>query len=482
MKKTLIQIHKIFGSLISLLFLMWFISGIILVFVGFPHASRQERFEQLRAFNCEALKSIKPFPEFGSKKIEFELYNNTPVYRIYSGRRSQKVIDANTLLHIKSFSKAEAIKTAQNFNGCSVTQVDSLNQLDSWIPWAYYKPLLPFYKCYLNDDLHTVIYVSSKTGLIIQETNRQSRWLARFGAIPHWIYFKQLKQNQQLWEVIVVLLGIIGLIACISGLWVAFYRVKRGSDNKIVALTVYKKWDYKWHHLLGWFLGFLLCTFTLSGIFYTTGIPSWMINKPKGQSFTSQWNKSTSLDSTIHPQQIWKQLPNKMGIRKIAPSSSMNKQTVSIFYDDYRRPLSYQILNNDSIIPFSVSDKEVLEYAKNIFEEDQLTITLQTQYDNYYEANGMFYHPLPVYKIIVDDAYGTTLFIDPTNGKAVGHFDNNKRWKRWLTKGLHKFEFPIFEKYDWLRKVLLIGVLLIGTFMCVTSVVLSWKWFKRVIK
>jgi hypothetical protein len=481
LKTALIQLHKISGSFISLLFLVWFLTGIVLIFAGFPHASRQERFEHLIPFNSYDFENIQAFPPTKGK-VELEKYLDKPVYRVYFGRRAQKVYDATTLESIKSFSEDDAIVIAERFRQHPVSKIELVEELDSWIPWSYYKPLLPFYKCYVDDAAHTVLYVSSKSGAIIQETNRDSRWLARVGAIPHWIYFKQLKSNDELWKTIVVVLGIIGLLACVSGFWVAFYRVKKDENNRTVKLTVYKKWDYKWHHLMGWFLAVLMSTFTLSGIFYTTNIPSWLSAKPEGRSYLSKWNKVQVNDSLMHPSIAWKQLPNKNKLRKLAPSSSLNKQVINAYYDDYRNPQSYCIINNDSLVPFTFTETDLINYAQGIFKHDSFELKLQTSYDDYYRESGMFHHPLPAYKIIVNDEYNTQLYIDGNTGKAVTHIDNNKQWRRWLTKALHKFDFPFLANYDWLRKILLIIAMLAGSFMCITSVTLSWKWLKRVIK
>ncbi len=478
-KTTLIQIHKLTGSHISLLFLMWFLTGFILIFKGFPHASRQERFEHLTPLTDTDFESITAFPSTKGK-VELEKYGDQPVFRAYSGRRNQQVIDASTQTPIPSFSQHQAQELAESFNGHSVKHIEHLNELDSWILWSYYQPLLPFYKCYLNDAAHTVLYVSAKSGTIIQETNRASRWWARLGAIPHWIYFKQLKSNENTWQTVVVILCVIGLLASLSGFWVAFYRIKRDENNCPVKLTVYKKWDYKWHHLLGWFLALLMSTFTLSGIFYTTSVPLWLSNKP-AHSYKSQWNKASRSNDLMHPKTIWNQLPDKADVRKIAPSSAMGQPVVNVYYNDYRQATSY-LVKHDTLVPFTADEAVIRLYAKHIFKDEELTINTQTYYDDYYEPCGMFYHPLPAYKIDVDDEYKTTLFIDPQTGKAVEYFDRNKRLRRWLTKGLHKFELPFLTNHDGLRKSLLIIVLLIGTFMCVTSVVLSWKWFKRIIK
>lgn len=75
--------------------------------------------------------------------------------------------------------------------------------------------------------------------------------------------------------------------------------------------------------------------------------------------------------------------------------------------------------------------------------------------------------------------YNTILFIDPQSGKAVEYLHNNKKTERWLTRGLHKLDFSIFDNVEWLRKTILIILCLGGIAVSVTGVILSWKWLRR---
>jgi hypothetical protein len=51
------------------------------------------------------------------------------------------------------------------------------------------------------------VYVSQPTGEAVQDTTRRSRLGAYFGAIPHWIYFRQLRSNASLWTRVVIWLS-----------------------------------------------------------------------------------------------------------------------------------------------------------------------------------------------------------------------------------------------------------------------------------
>ncbi len=481
MKKFFIQIHKITGSVMSLLFLFWCMSGIVLCFKGFPHASVQKRFENLEFFSDDDFIDIKCLSESLSEKVELEKYQQKAIYRNYKGRKTQVISDAHTLQNVSFFSKANAIEEAERFINANVVHVDSISKLDSWLPWGYYKPLLPFFKCYLDDDKHSTVYVSSKTGTVIQHTTRYARWMARFGAIPHMMYFYQIKQNSKLWQNVILVLGLIGIMVSISGIIAALFRFKKNTSGRIVGITVYKKWLYKWHHILGLFIGIFFLTFLVSGIFYVSGVPSWICAKPEGRSPQRVWNQTIKQDSVMQPQRIWNLLPEKSGLRKIAWSTAMGVPVIEAYYNNYKKPIVY-VTNNDTLIPFSINQKVIEAYALQTLKNKQVSVEQQGEYGNYYKAYGMYYHPLPVYKICLNDRFNSSLYIDPQSGKAVEYFNNNKKARRILTRGLHKLDFSIFKNFSWLRITILIIISLGGLVVSFTGVLLSWKWLKRLVK
>lgn len=478
MKKFFIHIHKITGSVLSLLFLMWCFSGVILLYKGFPHATRQDRFEKLKFLNENDFINLPFFEETNSGEIELEKYHENLVYRKYKGHKAQKIYDAQTLTEYKTFSKADAVKEAEYYLGDKVVKVDSVTKINSWIPWGYYEPLLPFYKCNMADEKRTVVFISSKTGTVIQHTNRYSRWMARLGAIPHLMYFPQIKQYAKRWKNTILVLGLIGILVAVSGLVVAFFRLKRDKAGKIFSITVYKKWIYKWHHVFGLFIGVFFFTFLLSGIFYATGVPSWISAKPEGKSPQSIWNQRFETDGTMHPVRIWKLLPVKSGLHKIAWNTAMGLPVIEAYYDNYKRPVIY-IAANDTLIQFSTTEEKIKNYAIETLSSKNFSIEIQEEYDNYYKSSGMYYHSLPAYKLSFNNEFNTILYIDPQSGQAIEYFHNNKKAQRWLIRGLHKINFSFFNNVEWLRKTILIILCVGGFVVSLTGIILSWKWLRR---
>lgn len=463
----------------SLVFVVWFFSGIFLIFDGFPHASREKRFLHLTEFNAQHLQNIKAPPSKFRGKVELEICDEKLVYRVYSGRKTQKVYDALSLQPVAPYSSEFAGKLSGSFVGHPVKKIKKQDEPDQWIPWSYYKPLLPFYKCYMNDPKYTVLYISEKAGTIVQQTTRKERWSARFGSIPHWIYFKRLRLLPGIWHIVVVVLSSLGLLVSVSGIYTGLKRLRKQKKGK--GITPYKKVWYKWHHITGFVFGIFVFTFLLSGLISVTDIPDWMVCIKKSEKERIIWNQKPDLPGhkNISPIQVFNSLEKKTGIRRMVWKTVFNEPQFWVYYNNYQIPEVYCLKSGEiePVAPYSLS--QIKKQAQKLFPEIPFSIITQAAYDSYYLASRMHYLPQPVYKIELDNADQTWLYINPATGEEVKRHIKNTRLRRWLYRALHTFNFPILNKAEWLRKTILIVLSIGGLAVSISGFVLSVRWFNR---
>lgn len=482
LKNSIIQIHNLLGTFLSLMFVIWFLSGFVLIYVGFPHASREERFMHLSSLTKSDFDLIQAPSENFAGRVELEKMNGQPVYRVYSGRKSQKVYNAITLNAAQITTKQVAINLAVDFTKAKVVSVEKLDHLDQWMPWSYYRPLLPFYKCSMADEAHTRIYISAKSGNIVQKTTRKSRWLGRVGAIPHWIYFKSLRLQTGLWKNVVIWISSLGIIACLTGLIAGFIRLRKKKKHEPLSnYSPYKKFWYKWHHITGFVFGFFVFTFILSGLVSVTDIPNWMVPVHSKKSAKSVWNQK--LDLTQHSQvnipDIWTAIENENPVRKIVWKTVMNKPCFWVYRDHFQSPDVYQLGENGIFSKTVYSKKEIEAWRKEVYPDLDFYLQKQTKFDAYYQTSGMFEHPLPIWKLNLHDADDTSMYINSKTGEVVKSYTTNDRWRRWLYRSLHTLDFPFLKQHDWLRKLLLIFISLGGTVVSLSGLVLGIKWINR---
>jgi hypothetical protein len=79
----------------------------------------------------------------------------------------------------------------------------------------------------------------------------------------------------------------------------------------------------------------------------------------------------------------------------------------------------------------------------------------------------------------MNDAVGTRYYIDPGTARVVGGY-NARNWiSRWLYNGLHSLDFPWLYNYRPLWDIVVITLMLGGTALCLTSIVLTWRVLVR---
>jgi hypothetical protein len=79
----------------------------------------------------------------------------------------------------------------------------------------------------------------------------------------------------------------------------------------------------------------------------------------------------------------------------------------------------------------------------------------------------------------MNDESGTRYYIDPKTGRTVGNYSSRNWINRWLYHGLHSLDFPWLYNYRPLWDIVVITLMLGGTALCVTSLVLTYRVLAR---
>jgi hypothetical protein len=108
-----------------------------------------------------------------------------------------------------------------------------------------------------------------------------------------------------------------------------------------------------------------------------------------------------------------------------------------------------------------------------------------TRYDAYYlDRRGE--RPLPVVLVKLNDEAHSRYYIDPKTGQVAGSYrSSTESWvNRWLYHGLHSINFPWLYNYRPAWDIVVLTLMLGGTWLSVTSVIIGFqlvrrKWFLR---
>ncbi len=106
---------------------------------------------------------------------------------------------------------------------------------------------------------------------------------------------------------------------------------------------------------------------------------------------------------------------------------------------------------------------------------------LITEYDAYY-LDRHHELPLPVLRVRVKDAHQTTLYIDPHTARIVGGYSSAMWVERWLYHGFHSINLPWLYNHRPAWDLVVLTLMLGGTTLCITSVIIGWRLIRRLAK
>ncbi len=467
--KYILRVHRVLGSILSALFFIWFVSGIVMIYHSFPKVTKEDvvNMQEKITLSSICLEKIDSLSTalFDSEKINSIIINSNFVYINREGKKeSFDLSQKNSIVNLDSI--------AVRWSGSSDFTVKNISKLDQWIPFSHYKEKFPIRKYIFNDDYKTQIYIAEKTGDVLQLTTKESRFWSWIGAIPHWIYFYQLRQNRELWIWTVKLLSLLGFIMIICGVFFAIYIIKKRRGRGI-NLIPYKKRDYKLHFILGLIFGITTFTFTLSGFFSLAKAP-----KIFGKNEVAiNYNFKDYIPFSFYKLD-YKSLIQHYEDRGIVQIEWTNFKGEPYYIVSLSSGEKLYIDASKSIPRDLYLSLEIVESAMQKWNlENSYSIEVLNRYDgNYIDRRGKL--ELPVYKVVLNDPLGTQIYIAPSNAytKVTTKQD---RLQYFLYKKLHCLNFPFLVNNGLLWSVVMWFFMLGGTLLSVSGIVLTVRYIIR---
>jgi len=409
-------------------------------------------------------------------KLTLKCFDGNPYFEILSDRETYKFPADSAIEEVPPLIYQQIENYAKKWSDADFAKVDTLRELDQWIPFGRLRNDFPIYKFYFADNDKHELYISSVTGEALQYTNKNNRFWAWMGAIPHWVYFTSLRQNSQLWVDVVVWLSGIGCIMCIVGIvlgirsYIIYHRKKRKWK------TPYKKFAYKWHHILGFLFGIFVFTYVFSGMMSLATVPQWMVKVHNPEIQKNLFN-SDPVILTNYKSDYRKLLEKFEGnVKSIEWASFGDIPLYKIIVDNEMFVFN---VSGDKIQPLDITEQMIKDKLSKIHQEE-IIISLLHEYDNYY-AEKSDKLSLPVYKVEINDADNSTYYINPTNGDTR-YFTTNTKVRRWTYQALHSWKLGFLVKHPVLWNIIMWSTMIGGTIVSLTGVWLGIRYIKRKIK
>lgn len=436
-KAFLFSWHRVLGTIISLFFLMWFVSGLVLIYHDFPNVTPADKYERQEALpdslpEIRNLLSRLPESDRQIRSVKVRRFQEQTLFFIQT-KDSLYSLCADSTEQVKPITVQTLSEIAKKWSSAPPIRVDTLFERDQWIMYSRYLNEMPIYKLYFDDDEKHQLYVSSQSGEVQQFTNREQRFWAWVGAIPHKLYFPVIRKNTDVWTTVLTIGGVLAMLAALTGLCIGVYATYKKYRATRKLGTPYKKHWYKWHHVLGLVFGITLVTFAFSGAMSLQRIPQWIIKTHEAYrvSSTQLRGKPLSLDRYL--------LDYRALVREYP-------EVKTIEWTHFRDVPIYVLVteNRKVCIDASLPEAKELYLSQSEIEKAVLTVhkgssltslTTIIAYEDYYMSRKKEL-PLPVYKVEVDNADHSLYYIDPKTGDFK-YLNQSRKVRKWIFSGLH---------------------------------------------
>jgi hypothetical protein len=501
LRRTLILVHRYLGIPLSAVFVLWFVTGIAMIYVGgMPELAPRARLERLPALDLHAVRitpvdaAARAMSGFGDVRLTTVL--DRPAYRFDSRYGSATVFaDDGAVLEPVGVETAKAI--AAKFVAVDAQDIDSLGLIDRPDQWTLLLGReLPLYKLAVRDGAGTEVYVSPDSAEVKLVTTRSSRGLAWIATIPHWFYVTPLRVHQPEWYWTVVIASGTGCVLALLGLVVGVWQLRFTKPFRWSSAIRAQGW-LRWHHILGLVFGVFTLTWVFSGLlsmepFAWTNAEGLQVGEDALSGGPVELDRFPAFDAERWPALLPGRVLKELDFRRVEDEPYYLARYTSgpAELDPHRERLHQPYLVTGRAAPEqALIDARTLTVHAGPFATDSLLArlaaaagdariveqTLLTDYDDYYYSRGR-QAPLPVLRVKFDDPLSTWIYVDVGLGEVVATIHRLNRVERWLYNGLHSLDFGFW--YDR-RPLWDIGMIGLCGGALVASLIGFWLGLKR---
>jgi hypothetical protein len=502
LRKLVILSHRYLGIAISLLVVVWFVSGILMIYTGgMPTIDPQDRLDRLaplevskiRMSPAQASESAGFDPEVGfDGRVTLLTLMERPVYR-FAG---EGTVFADTGEMMEELSAEQSRAVAAGYLKLPPEKVHLMREVTEVDQWTIgLGRQMPLYKFSADDGRGSELYVQPQSGEVAMRTTRRSRALAWASTIPHWLYFASLRANQPLWYQIVVWTSALACILTVLGLILGVTQFRRPKPFHLSAAIPYSGW-MRWHYLTGVIFGLFTLTWAFSGLlsmepFEWTRAEGLEIPRETFTGGPLDLAQYTALDPIASNQLLASRSLKEVELVRIQdePYYVMRTGPAEAVARQPRERLHqpYAVTGRAEPDRLLVSAK-TLELRRKPFSTESLVARLHaavpdapiveqqllTEYDSYYYSRGR-QTPLPVLRVKFGDPAETWLYIDPEMSRVVTGVHRLSRVERWLYSGLHNLDFAFWYDRRPLWDIGMIALMLGGLASSSIGLLLSIK-------
>lgn len=495
MKRLLFLTHRWLGITLCLFMAMWFFSGVVMMYVGYPKLTAAERLERLPAIDpaacCiglgEAIRAAGAGNGEQPKEVRLTSVAAIPRYVLTFDRQRVVAVDARNGRRIDDISAAGALAAAAAFaKGEKLRYLDRVEE-DAWTHSKALDAHRPLHRIQMHDGNETLLYVSSRTGEVVRDATATERLWNWAGAWIHWLYPFRGGMLDRQWHAIVVYGSLVATVLALTGLAVGTMRWKIAGHYPNRSKSPYRASLMRWHHYLGLSFGLVSATWIFSGLL---SMNPWKVFDSGGAPLDARAYSGGAIEA----KNFTVDLRGLMEREKPDPEGGAPREFEWRMFDGKGYLIAFDGGNRTRIFPASNTERPFVMFP---FERQEaagarllpgarvVRREVLGEYDFYYyprashTMSGHLEKRLPVLRLEFDDADSTWVHLDPYTGTVAGKLDRHQRVKRWLFALLHSWDWaPLLERRP-LWDALLILLSLGGFLVSCTGIVIGWRRLGR---
>ena len=471
--RTLVYTHRWLGIALGVVFVVWFASGVVMIYARMPALDPAERLARLTAIDFAAVR-IAPGAVAGeAARLTLTTFDGRPVYRV-SADGVQRTVFADTGEALSPISADLALQVARAF-GAGAAEVRYDARLVDADQWTFsVRGQMPMHRIAVDDADGTRWYVAERSGEVVMKTTAHGRRWGYLGAVLHWIYFTPFRRQSALWSGTIIWVSIAGTLMAVAGfMWGAWrlspfqrYRLKRQRYRSPYAGLM------RWHHFAGLIFGVTTMTWVFSGLL---SMDPW------------DWSPSTA------PTRAQREAVSRGPLHPAdVPLASLQKALAGFGVAapkeiDIIRFRGHHYLRAEAGLvaiaaPAPEPDEsfhadDLLGAARDAMPGIAIEgVDWMSEYDAYYYSRSGHLN-LPVLRVRFGDPQRTWLYLDPRIGAIARKEERLSRLNRWLYHGLHSLDFPFLYYRRPLWDLVVIVLSLGGIALSATTM---WAGYRRV--
>lgn len=484
-KRLTYLVHRWTGVAGCVLMALWFVSGMVMLYIGYPKLTPWERLGPLPALAadcCEPLGSLLDGAPPSEVGLVLTSIGGRPSYVLHERNRPLRVLAAADGMPVRPVAPESALAEARVFAPTAALRyVDEIHE-DRWTHSRGLDAHRPLHRIRLDGDSPGLLYISSATGQVVMDAPRhQQRWNYA-GAWLHWLYMFRDRPVDPVWSWLVIVLSAACTVTAVTGVTVGVWRWRFRGRYRSGVRTPYQQGWMRWHHLLGLAFSAFVCAWIFSGLMSMNpfGIFSAAHERPDVAAYRGEAGMVAGAlmqpAGIVHALQRAGFTPVELRWRRLGGEEYV------LAHDARARTRVVRAGARDTLRVAEVwQPGEVMPAAQRLFAQSPATSQVLTGYDAYYyqrhsEAmNGALVHGLPALRVHYQDAGRTRVYIDLRTGEMVSSLDRAQRIGRWLFYFLHSWDLPVLLRTGLARDLAIIVLSVGGLGVSLTGVVIGWR-------